>query len=371
MKMRALVSRVFFLSLIIFSTGYSRVGFGFPEMVRHGYVNCTTCHVGPNGGGTLTNYGRSLSEEILSTWHKEGEGQFAYGVVKPPEWLLLHGDFRELQFFSDSPQSRDARFIAMQNDLEAAVQVKGFTADATLGYNLQSGTVLDHIISRRHYLMYQINDKYAVRVGRFMRAYGINTPDHDITIKQGLLMDQSMETYNAEVSYIGEKYDAFATAVFGRVDAKTGQSESGVALRSSLGLSDSYKLGVSYAYGATEKYRRHFFGPYAILGFTPHCYALLEIDLQNMKQASSAVATTGALTYARLAYEFYQGIHVYATHQYQQTKFGDGAGVNTYGGGFLFYPRPHFELQSLVQHTVLPANAGSVDMLAVMAHFYP
>lgn len=370
MKTRA--ASLFYLFVWLCS-GFPNQVFGFPEMVRHGYVNCTTCHISPNGGGTLTKYGRSLSEEILSTWHKEGEGQVAYGFIKTPDWLVLHGDFRELQLFTDTPQSKDAQFILMQNDLEAAVQTQGFTVDATLGYYDQSGTVADHIVSRRHYVMYQPAEKFAVRFGQFMRAYGINTPDHDLSVKKGLLMNEGSETYNAEFSYIGEKYDAYVTGVFGRFDNSSLNSESGVALRGSVGLSDSYKVGLSYAFGHgnNDRYTRHLFGPYAILGFTPHFYALAEADLQDIKQPTSTAAKLGAASYVRVGYEFYQGIHLYLTHQYQQTKFGDGNGVHTYGGGFLFYPRPHFEFQSMVQHAVLPQNAGSVEMLAFMAHFYP
>ena len=38
----------------------------FPEMIRHGYINCNACHVSPAGGGLLTAYGRTISKELLS-----------------------------------------------------------------------------------------------------------------------------------------------------------------------------------------------------------------------------------------------------------------------------------------------------------------
>src|SRR5436190_6515955 len=88
----------------------------FPEMIRHGYVNCTTCHVSPSGGGTLTEYGRELSKEVLSTWSKEGEANMAYGLVKPPEWLLFGGDYRSVYVYRDTPLYRDGRYILMQTD---------------------------------------------------------------------------------------------------------------------------------------------------------------------------------------------------------------------------------------------------------------
>ena len=78
----------------------SRPSHAFPEMVRHGYANCITCHISPDGGGVLTAYGRSLSREVLSTWGAEGEAvlhdkavprlcsvthaQFATGGIRTP-----------------------------------------------------------------------------------------------------------------------------------------------------------------------------------------------------------------------------------------------------------------------------------------------
>ena len=59
----------------------------FPEMIRLGYVNCTSCHVSPNGGGLLTDYGRSISSEALSTWAKPKEELPGHGFLpEPPEW---------------------------------------------------------------------------------------------------------------------------------------------------------------------------------------------------------------------------------------------------------------------------------------------
>src|SRR4051794_39985225 len=84
----------------------------FPENIRHGYINCNSCHVNPNGQGLLNAYGRELSVALQSYGKfffepakKEGqsgeahgessgdepdqEGQFLYGYFAHPKWLLL------------------------------------------------------------------------------------------------------------------------------------------------------------------------------------------------------------------------------------------------------------------------------------------
>ncbi|MFM8315618.1 MAG: hypothetical protein ACKOA8_15160, partial [Deltaproteobacteria bacterium] len=59
----------------------SSLALSYPEFIRHGYMNCTSCHVSPTGGGALTEYGRSLSDEVLSRWSRPGESGFLYGLL--------------------------------------------------------------------------------------------------------------------------------------------------------------------------------------------------------------------------------------------------------------------------------------------------
>src|SRR5665213_92015 len=81
-----------------------KVAMAFPEMIRHGYVNCTSCHVSPSGGGVLTQYGRQLSGDLLSMAATEKETPFLHGLVQTPEWLLGGGDFRAVEIYRNTPQ---------------------------------------------------------------------------------------------------------------------------------------------------------------------------------------------------------------------------------------------------------------------------
>lgn len=349
--------------LVWFLLGLSTPAFGFPEMIRHGYQRCDICHSSPDGGGAVTAYGRALSKEVLSTWGEEGETDFAYGLVKVPEWVALGGDVRFAQTHVDTPAIRAGRSILMQADLEGAVTYGKFTADLALGFQSE-------FLSRRHYLQYKPDEHWSFRAGRFHKAYGVHTPDHIIEIRRGLGWDEGTETYNAEAAYFTDGGEAFVTAQLGRPDKPSLNEEKGAAFRGALSLGDRNKVGLSYFYGSRPGVTRHVTGPYAILGLTPHLFVLAEVDFQFRKTGGTTV--NGAATYTRVGYEVIQGLVPYVSYEYSQSDFHRGASQRVlYTGGLQWFPRPHFEFLGAYQRQALtPTTGGNADYFWFMAHYY-
>jgi len=349
----------------------SKPGFGFPEMIRHGYPACATCHSSPDGGGVLSEYGRVLSEEILSTWAREGEGKFLYGAVAFPEWFSMNGDVRFVETYRKASTGPSAsKFIYMQGDLEAAARYKKFEAVASLGY--QDVTPSDFpvfLITRRHYLTYRPNEKTSVRAGKFMAAYGIHTADHVLEIKRGLGWDEGSETYNVEGYYLGDGYEVFATGILGRPDISIPDVEKGAALRGALILGESAKAGVSYFFGTNSAQSRHVFGPFALLGLSKKTVLMLEADFQRV--SASGVSTTGLSSYAKLSHEIVRGLHPFVTHE---VGLNDLSSISTqsrytYGLGMQWFPRPHFDFQLMYQfQTRKPGSNANFAWL--MMHAY-
>jgi len=343
----------------------------FPEMVRHGYPACATCHSSPDGGGVLTEYGRVLSEELLSTWAKEGEGKFLYGAIGFPEWFSMGGDLRFVGTYRKTSATAAATdFMYMQGDLEAAARFEKFEAVAALGYRDATPSGFpDSLITRRHYVTYRPNEKTSIRGGKFMAAYGIHTPDHVLEIKRGLGWDYETETYNVEGYYLGDGYEVFATGILGRPDLSVPDFEKGAALRGALLLDKSYKLGVSYFFGTNSAQSRHVTGPFAILGITPRLVLMLEADLQLL--SVSGTKSTGLYSYARLSYEVVRGLHPFLTHEVGLDDLS-ATGTRsryTYGVGVQWFPRPHFDFQLIYQLRKIQPG-GDVNFGWLMVHTY-
>lgn len=357
-------------SLLFFATAFA---FGYPENIRHGYVNCTTCHVSPNGGGILTPYGRSLSREVISTWGTEAETKWMY-FVEPPDWLNLGGNIRWIQTRKDTPTYRQDRFILMQADFEAAATYDKFSFVGTLGRSEfdRPKTVGEFLVSHRHYLMYKHSDEITFRAGRFLQAFGLAVGDHTVVTRRTLGFDQNRETYNVEASYIGEKYDLYVTLNLGRIDQPSYKRERGASVRGSMQTNEKYKYGLGYYFGHNENSDRQLFGPYALVALIKPLVFLQETDFIRTASGSGA-DYWGLAHYAKLDFEPIQGLHFFLMEDFYRGDFRNALTVtNSFGAGIQFFPRPHFELIAQFQRMkILAVDPNHYnDYLWLQMHFY-
>src|SRR5262249_48031855 len=52
----------FLFTLAILCWAFAHPAEALPTMIRLGYTNCAACHIAPQGGGLLNNYGRGIDE---------------------------------------------------------------------------------------------------------------------------------------------------------------------------------------------------------------------------------------------------------------------------------------------------------------------
>jgi hypothetical protein len=333
------------LRLLVLLLLVAQPALAFPEMVRKGYQSCVTCHVSPSGGGVLTDYGREIFKDVLSTWSRENEHQLLHGLVNQPEFLKIGGDIRRVQSYVNTPASKTGRWFLMQANVEAALVVDRYTLAASADYDIQNPDVRgdDKWTSLKHYLMVQVNDYVSLRAGKFQKNFGLGIPDHTTQIRRGIGFDEGSETYNAELNYIAEKYSYSVTYVGGRPDDDDVVSDKGIAFGGSYYLGTSNRIGGSFFQGtSSEDTSKRIYGPNWALSYDKTWYWLGEADLVQIKPKGSE-DSSGFVTYNRIGYELFKGFDVYGIHELKKNDFDakylDFVG---YGPGFQWSPRPHF-----------------------------
>ncbi|MBI5139818.1 hypothetical protein HZA26_04425 [Candidatus Nomurabacteria bacterium] len=339
--------------------------FAFPEIASK--PNCTACHYSPTGGGVLTQYGRESIKELLSHWGKEGESDFAYGVVQTPKFLSLGGDIRFLQTYHNNQFIQKADYYFMQADLDAAIKLgNNIVVVSTLGID-----ALKEIISRQHYILHSVSEHMLVRLGRFFPAFGINTPDHAITIKKNVGFDHSQETYNLELAWTYDNINAYVTGIFGRPDKPWLARETGGTVNINFLVFEKYKLGLSYYYGTQANTSTHLYGPYGIFRLTQKIVWLTELDFQK-RFSNTLTPQFGLVNYQKLDYEITQGLHLYLTQALSRLDFSVPTSLfDAYGAGIQFFPRPHWVLQGeFLKQRTLGLTKSFSDFAWLLIHFY-
>lgn len=372
---------------------FPRTAHAFPEMVRHGYSNCVTCHASPTGGGILTEYGRAISKEVLSNGRFFFEGamdlkaplenkdeQPLGGTLPLPKGLSVGADVRALQLIVDNKRQTMGRSILMQADLELAYSDgKRFVVDGTIGRaepGKKAQFANDFLISRRHWVLIKMGppeelENFQLRFGRFFPAYGINIAEHNYYTRKLNGFDQAQETYNAEFSFIAGDWAGAATGIFGRPDKEDRSKETGGALQLSRALGGVHRVGLNYFQGKDSSRGaasvRTIAGAFGLLGFSPKVYSLAEVNMTH-----DQVKRSGMNDFVKVAYEPWQGVHFFFTQQYAVPSFQAKAKwIDSYTLGLQYFPRVHWDFQmSAGRERNTSVSPDFSTVLMFLAHYY-
>lgn len=350
----------------------------FPEMIRHGYTSCMTCHVSPNGGGLMTPYGRSMSKEILSRHAYEGEERLFHGALDAEglnSWLdgsrevgfNVGGDLRWVQSHRESNEARERRSLFMQAEIEAAAQWKQLTVTGAFG-RFPKGR--DEFVSRsrKWSAIYRPLESLSIRAGRFLPSYGLMVPEHIYLTRKELGFDQGFERNALELTWVTEGFTVFLTAMRDP-DGQLFQEE-GFSARLEKTLDETKKLGFSLYRGDGPAQDRRLLGVDAQLAFG-HSFVTLA-ELSWAEHENTAVRTQGWVGMSKTSYEITRGLFVQLFLERSHRDAGNPQGYRDgFGPGFQFFPRPHWELSGHWIRRVDAQNSQrSGDEAYLLLHYY-
>lgn len=374
----------FFLSAVAWTAAEQAQA--FPEFVRHGYFSCTSCHASPGGGGTLTPYGRSFAAEKMSTWIYKDEEQPLHGAAGVmPEWLMLGGDFRQIQTYVDAAPVREGRWITMQRDVDACVKTGSVWSCATAGQlpaSIAGGKDEARYGLRKASVRVDLGENFIVRTGRFYPKHGLMIANHTSPVRRGLGFDAGRESDQVEGTFVSEFVEVTAYRDFGRVVRMTGDTEEiqeqfdqAFGLTTSVLLGTMSRAGVSYRREAKDIAAVHTAGVFGAIGFSEKTFLLAEVDQKAIAAKDpvpgSPSISRGAVSHMRFAHEPIRGVVPYLLHEMDFKDLTQGrTRKDTYGLGLQWFPRPHFEIDTFVGHVLNRQDFSYATAAYLLLHYY-
>jgi len=142
---------------------------------------------------------------------------FAFGAVTLPDWLLLGGSYRHLNIlpvggrkFSTFPMMMDLYGQAKFGAFSVGGSIGGARVAAGSPYARRAQITANqgkdwNLISRTHYLGYDILPELTVRAGRLNLPFGVRIPEHTMWVRQATNTDrESSQEHGVAVAYVGE-----------------------------------------------------------------------------------------------------------------------------------------------------------------------
>ncbi|PIQ57050.1 MAG: hypothetical protein COW01_02960 [Bdellovibrionales bacterium CG12_big_fil_rev_8_21_14_0_65_38_15] len=346
----------------------------YVENVTHGYVNCMACHISQSGGGVLSDYGRSLSKELMSTWKGwDGIEKPVLGLVSNTESLKLGGNFRSIQTHLKNDNISQGKAFVMQQNIEIAARYMDLWVVATAG--VQGGPsetpTKNNFLSERHYISWDVNDEIKLRGGKFRRNYGLNDPTHTRLTKSPLGFGSNSETYQLEFSKFSETDELFIATDFGDINKpKATTTEKSFLFNYARYIEGKSKLGFNYLYGESGTTRRNLFGLYSIQKLPNDFYFKGEIDYQQ--NFSGDTKTNLIATTNTFGYQGFKGFLPYLVTEFLQRDLKKhNTRTDLAGIGVQWFPLAHFEFQFEFQkRNDRTTRKITSDVSWLMFHFF-
>jgi len=259
-------------------------------------------------------------------------GNFLFGAVKLPDWLLLGGSYRHLNIIPTGGGSK-FRTFPMMLDLYGQMKFGAFSAGGSIGgarvaagspYARRAQITANqgdqwNLISRTHYIGYDIVPELTVRVGRLNLPFGVRIPEHTMWVRQATNTDrESSQEHGVAIAYVGESLRGEVMGIAGnyqihpdkfRDRGYSGYLEYATSSTATVGVSSMVTFsGTDPVTRAELKTTRQVHGAMARAGFGEKVALLAEVDgiFTTRREA-------GYVGFTQLDVEAIQGLHVLLT----------------------------------------------------------
>jgi hypothetical protein len=257
---------------------------------------------------------------------------FMFGAFDLPDWLLLGGAYRHMNIL---PVGGDGKFrtFPMMLDVYGMAQFGGFRVGGSIGgarvaagspYARRAQVTANqgdqwNLISRTHYIGYDVLPELTIRAGRLNLPFGIRIPEHTMWVRQATNTDrESSQEHGVAVAYVGESLRGEIMGIAGNYQVKPDKfRERGYSGYLEYATSSSATIGISslVTTSKTDPFTRaelstvrQVHGVTSRVGFGEKAALLAEVDGMFTSHREP-----GYVGFLQLDTEFIQGLHFLAT----------------------------------------------------------
>lgn len=255
--------------------------FALPTMIRLGYRECAACHISPQGGGLLNEYGRAIDEaqSRRAGEYRPSESSIlkalAWGGRVTQDVRVVVQDQRAWAGRSQTSQVLWPRIVyrnvtGVGSQFKVAATITGQTASAprpSVRYDPGAGP--STVFVNTALVHYEATKTLAFAAGRDQLPTGINIPDLGAFIKSRSRLGYDEAPTQVKMFWNGPRWYV-SPFVFGPGGHEAaGEGESGAGTLAELDILGRLKtvVGMSLVRGSAQHFDRDTIGAYARLGF--------------------------------------------------------------------------------------------------------
>jgi hypothetical protein len=311
------------------------IGLGYPQTIVHGYQTCVTCHASIDGGDTLNNYGRAMTEEFMATFAREGEAREFFGLAESDS-VDLGIEYRNLRV-QDAKTGKSDQF-PMYSVGQLVLRHAGLSVLGSVGY-FGRDRVRE---TRQWWVNYNVSSdahRLDIKYGYWLPVVGLGSNNHDLAIKKGQGFGRGQERFVSQIAYSNRWFEA--KAMLARSDIRIEKGEDNFPKNSSESPEEILGQFLFRRIEGLEVglHGRQTDGVNTLQGFSTRIakkkvYIFLQQDLDPKKQIRT--------TYGRLGWFIIRGLDLY----YEVDRFeSKSQAIDRRAFGFNWMLRPRLEYE--------------------------
>jgi hypothetical protein len=256
---------------------------------------------------------------------------FLFGAFTLPDWLLLGGSYRHMNILPLG--DGEFRTFPMMMDLYGQAQFGNFKIGGSIGgarvkvgshYARRAQVTTNqgkdwNLISRTHYLGYDITPAVTLRAGRLNLPFGVRIPEHTMWVRQITNTDrESSQQHGVALAYTGETFRGELMGIAGNYQLNPDKyRDRGYSGFAEYALSTSATIGVSSLMTFSKadlqtradlKTMRQAHGLTGRFGIGDKLAVLAELD-----GLITSRRDLGYVGFVQLDFELIQGLHLMGT----------------------------------------------------------